>query len=105
MGITSWTLIWFTEVMEKVDLQTTHKNGRPFDLVDAEAFDQSLIKYIEKLPQDVEDSNFFMIYLRTSKLYPKHYWHTSWMFFNKFVFTPQTPVVVSQGTFGVGSAT
>ena len=73
MGIILLTLIGWSDVIEKVDMETSHRNGRPFDLVDTEAFDQALTKYIDHLPQDVEDLNFFMIYLKPSNLYPKGY--------------------------------
>ena len=41
MGITTSIIIGWTNVMEKLDMQTGHKYGRPFDLVDEEF----LIKY------------------------------------------------------------
>ena len=43
--------------MDKLDMQTICKNGKPFDLVDAKTFDLALKKYIDNPSQDVEDSN------------------------------------------------
>ena len=57
--------------MDKVDMQTIHKNGKLFDLVDAKTFDLALKKYIDNPSQDDEDSNLYMVYLNTSNLYPK----------------------------------
>ena len=82
--------------MKKVDMQTSCKNGISFDLVNAESFNQALTKYIENPPQDVEDSNFFMIYLKPSNLYLKEDQQNTCMYFDEFMFTPQTPVAVSQ---------
>ena len=38
-GVASSTIQGWTEVMEKVDIQTICKNSKAFDLVDAETFD------------------------------------------------------------------
>ena len=46
------------------------KNRRYFDLIDADSFNLALTKYIEQPHEDIEDSNFFMIYLKPDNLYP-----------------------------------
>lgn len=57
MGVTISTVLGWTTVMDKVDMQTICRNGKPFDLVDAKTFDLALKKYIDNPSQDVEDSN------------------------------------------------
>ena len=71
MGVTTSTIQGWTDVMDKVDMQTISKNGKPFDLVDAKTFDGALDKYIDNPLPDVEDSNSYMIYLKPSNLNPK----------------------------------
>lgn len=105
MGITTSTVLEWTGVMDKVNMHKNCKNGKPFDLVDAEALDQALTKYIDCPPLDVEDSNFFMIYLNPSNLYPKEDHRISCMNFEEILFTPQPPVAASQGTFSTDFGT
>ena len=91
--------------MEKVDIQSICKNGRFLDMIDANAFNLALTKYIERPHEDIEDLNFFMIYLKPANLYPKEDRQISCMKFEEFKFSPQTPVAASQGTFGLGFGT
>ena len=70
-GITTSTVEGWKDVMEKVDMQTIWKNGRYLDLIDANSFNVALTKYIEKPHENIEDSNFFIIYLNPDNLYPK----------------------------------
>ena len=58
-GITNLTIAGWTEVMENVDMQSVCKNGRYFDLIDADTFNLALTKYIESPHEDVDDLNFF----------------------------------------------
>merc|ERR1711884_280420 len=60
------------------------------------------VKYIDNPPKDMEDSNFFMIYLKPSNLYPKEDIQILCKNFEEFMFTPQTPVATSKWTFGLG---
>ena len=91
--------------MDKVDMQLIRKNGRFLDLIDANAVNLALTKYIEKPHEDIEDFNFFMIYLKPGNLYPKVDQQISCMHFDEFKFAPQTHVAASQGTFGLGFGT
>ena len=43
MGITTLTVLGWTGIMDKVNMQTFHKNGKTVDLVDAEAFGQNIL--------------------------------------------------------------
>ena len=99
MDITMSTLRGWTKIMNKVDMQSVCKNGRYFDLIDVDAFNLALTKYIGSPHEDIEDSNFFMIYLKPGNLYPKEDQQISCMRFEEFKFSPQIPVAESQGTF------
>ena len=105
MGVILSTTQGWTDVMDKVNMQTICKNEKPFDLVDAETFDLALEKYIDNQSQDVEDSNSYMIYLKPNNLYPKEDQHISCMYFGEFLFTPPAPVATSQGTLSVSFGT
>ena len=92
--------------MDNVDEKSVRKHGKFFDLMDADAFDLSLTKYIEAPHEDVEDLNFFIIYLNSDNLYPIEDKRISCMRFQDFKFTPQTPVAgTATGTFGQGFGT
>ena len=64
VGITLSTIQGWTDVIEKVDMQSIRKNGKFLDLIDSNTFDLALSKYIDRPHEDIEDSKFFMIYLK-----------------------------------------
>ena len=91
--------------MDNVDEKSIHKHGRLYDLIDADAFNLALTN-IENPHEDVEDSDFFIIYLNSDNLYPIEDKRISCMRFQDFKFTPQTPVTgLAIGTFGQGFGT
>ena len=99
-GITDSTIAGWKTFMDNVDEKSIRKNGKLFDLIDAEAFNLALTKYDEMPHVDIEDSNFFIIYLIPDNLYPIEDKKISCMWFQDFKFTPQTPVAGSiSGTF------
>ena len=105
-GETNSSIAGWKEVMEHVDMKSIRKHGRQFDLIDAGAFDLALTKYIELPHQDIEDSNFFVIYLKPDNLYPIEDRRISCMKHDEFKFIPQAPVATTaQGTFGQGFGT
>ena len=93
-------------VMENVNMQSICKNNKQFDLIDADSFNLALTKYVDLPHEDIEDSNFFMIYLKPDNLYHIEDRRISCMRHEEFKFTPQTPVAsLAQGTFGQGFGT
>ena len=88
--------------MENVDLQLVCKNGGFFDLIDADSFNLALTKYIEQPPEDIEDTNIFIIYLNPDNLYPIEDRRISCMRHEEFKLPPQIPVALTQGMFGQG---
>ena len=105
-GITDSTINGWKNVIDNVDEKSIRKHGRQYDLIDAEAFDLALCKYIEAPHEDVEDSDFFIIYLSSNNLYPIEDKKISCMRYQEFKFTPQTPVAgAATGTFGQGFGT
>ena len=78
--------------MDNVDEKSIRKHGRLYDLIDADAFNLALTKYIETPHEDIEDSDFFIIYLSSDNLYPIDDKRISCMRFQDFKFTPQMPV-------------
>ena len=75
-------------------------------MIDADSFNLALTKYVDLPHEDVEDSNFFMIYLKPGNLYPIEDRRISCMKHEEFFFTVQAPVASSaQGTFGQGFGT
>ena len=61
-GITISSVVEWITVMGKVDIETTCKNNKQYDLVDANMFDQAVLKYIDHSPLGVKDLYYFMIY-------------------------------------------
>ena len=105
-GIPDSTIDGWKTIMDNVDEKLIRKNGKLFDLIDAESFNLALTKYNEMPHVDIEDSNFFIIYLIPDNLYPIEDKKISCMRFQDFKFTPQTPVASSTpGTFGQGFGT
>ena len=104
-GVTDSTIDGWKGVMDNVDEKSTRKHGRQYDLMDAGAFNLALSKYIEAPHEDVEDSNFFIIYLNSGNLYPIDDKRISCMRFQEFKFTPQTPAAGAAATFGQGFGT
>ena len=106
-GIADSTINGWKNVMDNVDEKSIRKHGRQYDLMDAGAFDLALTKYLEAPHEDVEDSNFFIIYLISGNLYPLDDQRISCMRYQDFKFTPQTPAAgaAATGTFGQGFGT
>ena len=107
-GITDSDIVGWKTFMDNVDEKSIRKNGKFFDLIDAEAFNLAHTKYDELPHVDIEDSNFFIIYLIPDNLYPIDDKRISCMRYQDFKFTPQTPVAASgttTGTFGLGFGT
>ena len=72
-------------------------------MIDADAFNLALTKYVELPHVDIEDTDLFIIYLNSDNLYPIEDKKIACMRHQEFKFTPQTPVASStQGTFGQG---
>ena len=105
-GETNSSIAGWKGVMEHVDMKSIRKNGKQFDLIDANAFNLANRRYIDLPYEDIEESNFFIIYLRPDNLYPIEDRRISCMKHEEFFFTPQAPVASSaQGTFGQGFGT
>ena len=101
-GIPNSTITGWKEIMENVDFQLICRNGKYFDLIDADSFNLALTKYVEMPHEDIEDTNFFIIYLNPDNLYPIEDKWISCMHHEEFKFSPQTPVASTQGMFGQG---
>ena len=69
-GIPDSTIDGWKTIMDNADEKSIRKNGKLFDLIDAESFNLALTKYDEMPHVDIEDSNFFIIYLIPDNLYP-----------------------------------
>lgn len=65
IDITMLTVQRWKDVMNKFDIETTSRNNKQYDLLDTVVFDQALLKYIDHPPLHIEDSNYFMIYLKS----------------------------------------
>ena len=105
-GIPDSTIVGWKAIMDNVDMQSIRKNGKLFDLIDADAFNLALTKYVEQPHVDIEDLDFFIIYLNSDNLYPIEDKKISCMRYQDFKFTHQTPVASStSGTFGQGFGT
>ena len=52
---TTSTIQGWTNIMNKVDMQSVCKNGRYFDLIDADSFNLALTKYIDSPYEDMGD--------------------------------------------------
>ena len=105
-GITDSSIVGWKSVMDNVDMLTVQKHGRYWDLFDADAFNLALTQYVETPHGDIEDSEFFIIYLNSDNLYPIEDKRISYMRYQDFKFTHQTPVaLLTSGTFGQGFGT